>query len=48
MDIASYSNTERVGIAKRNMGKKELCRWEYTLRNLTHDVNIEYVKVDKG
>ena len=28
--------------------KEELCRWEYTLRNLTHDVDIKYIQLGKG
>ena len=46
-NIKRYADVDNA-ITKRNMGEEELCRGEYTLRNLTHDVDIECVQLGKG
>jgi len=37
-----------VDIISDPTAKEELYRWEYMLRNLTHDVEIKCVKLGKG
>ena len=46
--IANYGSIKTVvDIMSDPTAKEELYRWEYMLRNLTHDVEIKCIKLGK-